>query len=357
MKMVITGGGSGGHIFPGVAIAQEFLNMSKANDVIFVGSEYGLENKLVPRTGIKLKTLKIGQLVGKSLLRKFLTLLELPIAILKCISVLRKFKADFVVAVGGYAAGPCVIAAKLCGIPLGVLEQNAILGFTNKISSKLATFVFTSFDEIPNGVSASKCIFTGNPSRSGMKPNFQKSTNPFTIFVFGGSQGARGINRMILETAKELLPFKEDIKIIHQTGDKNFDEVKKAYEEIGFPAEIHPFIHDMQAMYNKANLVICRAGSATISELGATQSASLLIPFPFSAGNHQVHNAELIKKKNAGLMLEETNEKGILTKIILELKNNPEKLKEYSQNIVHFYKPDAANRILTTMISYVLKKA
>ena len=353
MKCVITGGGSGGHIFPGVALAQEFMSQNSSNKILFIGSEYGLETKLVPKAGFELKTLKVGQLVGKSFIKKCLTLFQIPLAIFKCIFILKKFKADFVIGVGGYAAGPCIIAAKILGLPIGVLEQNAVLGFTNKIAVKCANFVFTAFDEIPEGVDKNKCIYSGNPSRSEIKVSVKNTNAPFVLFIFGGSQGAKGINRMMLEAAKELLALKSEIKIIHQTGPKEFDQVKKAYDEIGYPAEVHAFIHDMQSMYNQASLIICRAGSGTIFELGASQNAAILIPFPQSAGNHQLHNAELLDKKGAGVLLRETTTAHVLSETILKLKNDSNKLAEMRTKIADFYKNDAASKILNTLITQV----
>ncbi|MBI3556884.1 MAG: glycosyltransferase, partial [Deltaproteobacteria bacterium] len=209
MRLVITGGGTGGHIFAGVAIAQEFIAQGKGNEVLFVGSASGLETRLVPKAGLRLETLKLGKLVGQGLSARLMTLWQLPWAVLKCISLLRNFKAEMVVGVGGYAAGPCIIAARFLGIPCGVLEQNSVMGFTNRISAKLAQHVFLTFDETPQGAPAEKCLVTGNPARSNLIPTAHKPAQPFVLFAFGGSQGANGLNKVLVEAAKELLPIKD----------------------------------------------------------------------------------------------------------------------------------------------------
>lgn len=350
MKLVITGGGTGGHIFAGVAIAQEFLSQSKGHDVLFVGSHSGLETRLVPKSGLKLETLKLGRLVGQGALAKLQTLWQIPWAIFKCVRILRSFEADMVVGVGGYAAGPCIVAARILGIPCGVLEQNSVMGFTNKISANLAQHVFIAFDEKPLGAPKAKCIVTGNPARSSLRPIEIKSNGPFTVFAFGGSQGAVGINKLMTDAAKEFLPIKDKIRFIHQTGERDYDNVVKAYSEIGFPAEVHKFIDDMQAMYDKASVVVCRAGSGTISELGATKNAAIFIPFPFAAGNHQEVNARVVEKAGAAFVLLQGNSSGSeLATMVRKLMNEPQTLEKMRLNMAHFYRPDAARRIVDTM--------
>ncbi len=361
MKCILAGGGTGGHIYAGVAIAQEFLSQSKGNEVLFVGSSSGLEGKLVPKAGYQLKTINLGKLVGQGIIRKLMTLFQIPIAVFKCIRIIKEFEADFVVGVGGYAAGPCMIAAKLCGLPIGVLEQNAVMGFTNKLSSKLADYVFTAFNEVPDGVPASKCIYTGCPARSELKIAPEKSDNPFVLFIFGGSQGASGINKLMPDVAKILREKNVNVEIIHQTGEREFEQVKEKYETLKMKAEVHKFIYDMQNKYNQASLVICRAGAGTITELGVTQSAAILIPFPQAAQNHQEHNAKMIEQANAGKCFLQTKNgldasPGDLAHLIIEIKNNPELRSTYRKNIAQFFKADAAKRIVDVMKTNVLKR-
>lgn len=381
MNLAVAGGGTGGHIFAGVAIAQEFKSQSRANDVLFVGSEYGLETRLVPKAGFRLETLKLGKLVGQNFLRKILTLLQIPFAVLKCVRILRRNEIDLVIGVGGYAAGPCILAARLLRIPTGVLEQNAVMGFTNRLSARLAGHVFTAFDEIPAGLPAAKCTFTGNPVRVGLRPEASKQARlnsppmdgaqsdqarPFTVFAFGGSQGASGINRMMVEAAREFVGEKNTVRIIHQTGEREFDQVVAAYREMGFPAEVHRFIDDMQSMYDRASLVVCRAGSGTIAELGATKNAALFIPFPFAAQDHQARNAELIERAGAGVMIPQfrkdrdgarADTPGTeLAARIRALRDDLATLARMRENIAAFSRPDAAHRIVELMKIHALKR-
>lgn len=355
MRLVVTGGGTGGHIFAGIAIAQEFKNQSVGNEVLFVGSEAGLESRLVPKAGFRLETVKLGKLVGQSAFARFATLWQIPWAVLRCYRLLRQFKADMVVGVGGYAAGPCIVAARLAGIPIGVLEQNSVMGFTNRIAASLAQHVFIAFDEIPAGAPARKCIVTGNPARSNMKPMAIKPSKPFVLFAFGGSQGANGINKLMTEAMRGLKgelgnQFHETVRVIHQTGERDFDWVQKSYQESGIAAEVHKFIDDMQSMYNRASIVVCRAGSGTISELGATRNAAVFIPFPLAAGNHQEMNARVLERAGAAKVLIQGKSDGSsLANVVRSLMQDPVRLEAMREKMTQFHRPWAAHQIVELM--------
>ena len=358
VKLVITGGGTGGHVFGGIAIAQEFLSQSKSNETLFIGSSEGMEVRLVPKAGYKLETLKLGKLVGQSWFKRLSTLIQIPVAILKCYRILKRFNPDMVVGVGGYAAGPCIVAAKFLGIPIGVLEQNSVVGFTNRISAKLANQVFLAFDDIPSGIEASKCVVTGNPARSAMKPCAEKKSSPFNVFAFGGSQGATGINKLLTEAASHLKDLQQSLKFIHQTGERDLAWVQKTYADLQFPAEAYAFIDDMQSRYNDASVVICRAGSGTISELGATQNAAIFIPFPLAAGNHQEINARLVERAGAAkVLIQGQTDAATLANLIRELHNDSSKLSKMRQSMGQFHKPDAAKRIVEIMKAHALKRS
>lgn len=349
MKLVLTGGGTGGHVFGGVAIAQEFLGQSKGNEVLFVGSAYGLETRLVPKAGFKLETIKVGRLVGQSRLTQLLTMLQLPLAVLRCMVILLRFGADAVVGVGGFAAGPCILAARILGIPTGVLEQNSVAGFTNKVAAKLADQVFLAFEEVPAGFPAHKCVVTGNPARSQLRPKVTKADDPFTVFAFGGSQGATGINKLLVGAVRLLRERGVPISVIHQTGEGDYDWV--AGEYAGAPGvEAHKFIDDMQAMYDRASLVVCRAGSGTISELGATANAAVFVPFPFAAGNHQEVNARAVEKAGGARVLRQQDARPEdLAAVIEELRADHGKLMAMRTRMAAFYRADAAHRIVELM--------
>ena len=358
MNLIITGGGTGGHIFAGVALADEFKSQSKANKVLFVGSSQGLETRLVSKHGYELVTLDLGKLVGQTLLQRIKTLFQITLAVFKAYKTIKNFKADMVIGVGGYAAGPCILAAKLACVPIGVLEQNSVMGFTNRISAKLANYVFLAFPEIPKGIDSKKCIYTGNPARTSMKPRVTKPQKPFVVFSFGGSQGAGGINKMMVEAAKELLPLKDEFQFFHQTGEKELESVQQKYKEIGFEAQTFAFIDNMQEMYDRASIVVCRAGSGTISELGATQNASILIPFPFAAQNHQEVNARMVEEKGGAIVLLQTknlDEQGkVLAECLKNLKDNPKRLETMRKSAASFFHADAAKKIIDQMKTYSL---
>lgn len=358
LKLIITGGGTGGHVFGGIAIAQEFLNQNPKNDVLFIGSSQGMEVKLVPRAGYKLELLQLGKLVGQKLLTRISTLFQIPIAILKSYRIIKKFKADMVIGVGGYAAGPCIVAARLCGIPIGVLEQNSVVGFTNRISASLANKIFLAFEGVPAGISKQKCLVTGNPARSTMKPSSQeKKVPPAIIFAFGGSQGATGINKLMTEASLHLKDESKNIRFIHQTGEKDFEWVKEFYEKNQFPAETHKFIDGMQAMYDAATLVVCRSGSGTIAELGATENAAVFIPFPLAAGDHQTLNARKVENAGAAKVLIQGQTTGAdLARELRTLLQTPERLNAMRTQMKQFYRPQASAQIISEMIQFVGKQ-
>ena len=352
MNLVITGGGTGGHIFAGVAIAEEFKSRDARNDVLFVGSESGLETRLVPKAGFRLETLKLGKLVGQGMVARVLTLAQIPFAIMKSMRVLRAFKADLVVGVGGYAAGPCIVAARLLGIPCGVLEQNSVMGFTNKIAASLARKVFVAFNETPAGAPAAKCIVTGNPARSTLKPDRVKPDRPFVIFAFGGSQGAAGINKLMIDAAREFKTAGVDVKLIHQTGEREYEGVVKAYAELGYPAEVHKFIDNMQAMYNQA----CRSSFAGRAAARSPSWAPRETPrssFPSlqAAANHQEVNARVVERSGGARVLLQGESRGSdLAAVIRTLMDDPAKLEAMREAMSRLYKPDAARRIVESMV-------
>lgn len=353
MKLVLAGGGTGGHIFAGVAVAEEFISRSRANQVLFIGSEYGLEARLVPKAGYPLALLKVGKLVGQGLRAKLLTLIQIPIAVLKAIYILKKCSPDFVLGVGGYAAAPAIIAAWILRIPIGVLEQNALMGLTNRICARLATFVFQAFETPLVGVEARKCQYTGNPIRSQLKPAATKVDDPFVIFIFGGSQGAHGINRLMVETAP-LLNAKKRLHIVHQTGPRDLEWVRAEYAKRGVDAEVHAFIDNMQAQYERASLVIARAGSGTLSELAATQNAAILIPLPTAAANHQELNARELEKKGAAKVLPQNSTSAMELKKWIELyAGDSNALRTLRENVVQFHRPDAAQKIVGLIQSVI----
>ena len=351
MNLVLAGGGTGGHIYGGVAIAEEFLKRSSSNRVLFIGSAYGLETRLVPKAGYELKTIQVGKLVGQSFFTRLTTLFQIPVAILKCMVELRKFKTGAVVGVGGFAAGPCLIAAKILGIPCFILEQNSVAGLTNQISAKLSHSVFLAFPEIPEGFPAKKCLHTGNPARNTLKPVEKAPGAPFTVFAFGGSQGATGINKLLTEAYGILKKKGITVHINHQTGEKDFAWVKEKYGNDS-NVRVFPFIDNMQEMYDSASIVICRSGSGTISELGATGNAAIFIPFPLAAGNHQEKNAlQVAAAGGARVMVQGTATAEDLAREIQYFTESSAELASMRKKMQEFYKANAAQVIIDKVVT------
>lgn len=362
MKVIIAGGGTGGHLFPAVAIAQEFKMKDNSARMLFVGTEKGIESRVVPREGFEIRFISAEGLKGRGIFKKVKSICKLPIGIMQSIKILKDYKPDIVIGVGGYASGPIGIASVLLGYPLVIQEQNLFPGVTNKILGRFADLIFTSFEEAEKFFNKEKVHLTGNPIRKGIAESesedkefelkfHAKVSNlkplKFTLLIFGGSQGAHSINKAMVDGLEYLAKFKDSIFIIHQTGVTELEFVKKFYEKIGFESEVVPFIHNMADSYKKADLIICRAGATTISEITACGKAAVLIPFPFAANNHQEMNARILKENGAAEMIIEKDLNGeMLANKILFLMQSRTRLLEMERESKKMGKPDAAKEIV-----------
>ncbi|HEY0840651.1 MAG TPA: undecaprenyldiphospho-muramoylpentapeptide beta-N-acetylglucosaminyltransferase, partial [Vulgatibacter sp.] len=270
MKVVIAGGGTGGHLFPGIALAEEVVTRHPSNEVLFVGTARGLEARVVPQRGFPLELIDVTGVKGKGIGGLVGGLLKLPRAIVHCMRILRDSRADVVVGVGGYASFPMVVAAFLRGIPTAIQEQNALPGLTNRLLGRVADAVFIAFDEAARFFPARKTQNVGNPIRKALMENFlrpQERHERFRLLIFGGSQGAHAINVAATEAAALLAPMRDRLRILHQTGAADRQEVQAAYDAAGFDAEVVEFIDEMSQAYARSDLVICRAGATTLAEL------------------------------------------------------------------------------------------
>jgi len=330
--MVIAGGGTGGHLFPGIAIAEEFLRRDPAHRVLFIGTERGLEKKILGELGFPLRTLKVEGLQGRGPGLIFASLLKIPGSLLASFRILRTFQPAVVVGVGGYASGPAVLVARLMGLKTAIAEQNAFPGLTNRILGHFVHRIFLSFQVSSRWFPADRTRVTGNPIRAAFLADQTKTgkRDPrFTLLIFGGSQGAHAINRIVMDALGSLEHLKDQIRFIHQTGEKDRETVAGAYRERGFAAEVSPFILDMAAAYRAADLLLCRAGATSIAEITAGGKAAVLIPFPFAVNDHQTQNAEVLARVGAAEMI---SEKGLdgrrLAAVIERLCRHPEELKQ-----------------------------
>lgn len=353
-RLLVAGGGTGGHILAGVAIADEWKRALQAGgrwtpEVLFVGAEQGLEARLVPKHGYALRLLRIGALNRVSLKTRIQTALQLPLSFVRALMILCSYRPHAVIGVGGYASGPVVLLARLLapvfGIRTAIIEQNSVAGFTNRVLGKWVHRVFCAFEAGTRNFPPDRVLVTGNPIRSTLKRLPPATGEPFTLFVFGGSQGAIGINTMILESLPHLKA--ENIRIIHQTGVKDYERVKTAYEREGVLARVEKFIDDMGSCYAEASLVVCRAGSSSMSEIASVGRAAIFIPLPTAADNHQEVNARIFEKSDAALVVAQASMTGAqFAGFLLDLKRHPEKIRAMESKVQGFYRSDSAAKIV-----------
>ncbi len=355
MKILIAGGGTGGHLFPGVAIAEEFRRRDASTNVLFIGTKRGLEARVLPQIGFRLETLEVEGIKGRGVARSLAAMLKIPRSLIQSRRIIGGFDPDVVIGVGGYASGPAVLAARLMGVPTAIAEQNAIPGETNKILGRFADRVFLSFPETARWFRPDRVRVTGNPIRAaiaGAAKRERKPGEPFAMLIFGGSQGAHRINQAVLEALPHLGDLKGKIRIIHQTGKDDLEMVKKGYSDQAVEADVLPFITDMASAYGKADLLVCRAGATSIAEITASGKAALFIPFPFAVNDHQTKNAELLVNRGAAAMIPErdlTGEK--LAGVIRRLAQDPGKIVEMERNAASLGNARAAADIVNECIA------
>ncbi|MBX7222019.1 MAG: undecaprenyldiphospho-muramoylpentapeptide beta-N-acetylglucosaminyltransferase [Blastocatellia bacterium] len=303
MKVLIAAGGTGGHIFPGIAIAQEWQRRFPETGFMFVGTERGLESKLVPKAGFPLTLIQAGALNNVSLTRKVSSLLKMPVGVWQAMRLLRSFRPDIVVGIGGYASGVMVLVAALQGFPTMVVEPNALPGFTNRKLARFVNAAGVTFAEAARFFPG-KAVLTGTPVRADFEAVQPKSrTEERHLLIFGGSQGARAINQAMIAAAPILAKAPFPLRITHQTGEADFETVRQGYAATTLQVEVRPFIYEMAAAFAAADLLICRAGAMTAAEVAAAGKAAIFIPFPLAADDHQRKNAEAFVRAGAGRLV------------------------------------------------------
>jgi UDP-N-acetylglucosamine--N-acetylmuramyl-(pentapeptide) pyrophosphoryl-undecaprenol N-acetylglucosamine transferase len=347
MKLLIAGGGTGGHVFPAIAIAREWLSRGTEREVVLVGTQRGIEMKLVPQAGLPLETLRAAGLKGKggmTLVRNFATLAP---GMLDAFAILRKHKPVAAFGVGGYAAGPMLLAAWLCGVPNVIFEPNAEPGFTNKILVKRSKRVATGYDVTAAALGA-KATVTGNPVRAeffAIAP--RKPEKPFRLLITGGSQGALPINRGFVDAMDLLAARKDELSVVHQTGERDYNAVRTAYARREFRAEVVSFLGNMAERFDWADLIVCRAGAITAAEIAAAGRAAIFIPFGRATDSHQLRNAQEMVKASAGKLIAEpelTAER--LASEIFALVDRPQEIEQLALRARGLGKPEAARDIV-----------
>ena len=356
LRVVIAGGGTGGHLFPGIAIAQEFLAKNVETNVLFVGTGKPFEISILSETGFAHKRITAEGFKGRRVWHQLVSILKVPKGIIESILILKDFKPHIVIGVGGYSAGPLVMGARLLGIKIVLHEQNILPGITNRILSRFADRIYVSFAETIMGAPPKKIRFTGNPVRKEIVQCAKTLTNAyiqaskkekkFRILILGGSQGAHRINMALLE-ALLYLENRENIFFVHQTGVQDETQVKQRYDEHGIENDTLAFFKDIARQYKNADLIICRAGATTVAEIKAVGRGVIFIPFPFAADNHQVLNARSLEKAGAAEMILEKDLTGkVLAERIDYYIQQPEALQQMASLSRDLGRVDAAAMIV-----------
>ena len=353
LRWVVAGGGTGGHVTPALALAE--CIRARGDEVLLLGSQRGLETRLVPEAGFELVALPAQPVYGRSLARRMASLPAMARACFAAWRALGRFDADLVVSVGGYASVPAVVAAVVRRVPIALVEPNAIPGRANLASTRFASRIYVQFEQAEAVFSVSgagtRVVSLGIPLRAGLVETFlrredrRRVSPPLRLFVFGGSQGARQINDALIDAAQHLRA--EAIEIHHQTGESDRERVEAAYREAGIDASVVAFERDMPARYRWADIALCRSGALTVAELALSGLPSLLVPYPFAADDHQAANAEALVAAGAARILDDEKLDGARVAALLEeLADSPDLLAEMGSRAAKLAHPDAAERIV-----------
>ncbi|HEY8550141.1 MAG TPA: undecaprenyldiphospho-muramoylpentapeptide beta-N-acetylglucosaminyltransferase [Vicinamibacterales bacterium] len=346
LRIVIAGGGTGGHLFPGLAIAREILSRRPDAVVTFAGTARGIEARAVPQAGFTLDTIRSLGLKGKSLAALAKGVATLPASAIDAWRLLGRRRPHVVIGVGGYSSGPVAFMAWLRGIPVLLHEQNAEPGLTNRLLAHVARAIAVTYASTTARFGP-KAFVSGNPVRPQFLQAAGEGGGTGKVLIFGGSQGAHAINMAVVEAAPELARAATPPRITHQTGERDLELVRQALQRAGLPARVEPFIEDMAAEMAAASVIVCRAGSTTLAELAAVGRAAILIPLPTATDDHQRRNAETLAQAGAADMLEQKDLTGSsLASRLLALLEDHERRRQMEIAIRQFAKPDAARLIV-----------
>ncbi len=347
MRVILAGGGTGGHVIPALAIANE-LKKNYGAEALFIGTARGIENRLVPAAGYPLQLVRVGALKNVSLITRAKTAFDLPRAVWDAGRMLNEFAPDVVIGVGGYASGPAMLAAVVKHIPTLAFEPNVVPGFANRVVAKFVSGAAVHFEETAKYFRRAEV--TGVPVRQAffeipVLSNQKRGGTP-TLLVFGGSQGAHAINEAMIRCLPELRRQAPGIRILHQTGERDYNDALSAYAGFGESAEIFKFIEDMPAAFARADLVVCRSGASTVAEITAAGKPAIFVPFPRAADDHQRVNAEVLAREGAAVVVEESKLEGVwLAETIAALLGDSSRLARMSEAARGLAHPNAARDI------------
>jgi UDP-N-acetylglucosamine--N-acetylmuramyl-(pentapeptide) pyrophosphoryl-undecaprenol N-acetylglucosamine transferase len=345
IRVLIAAGGTGGHIYPGIAVAKEIIRRDRGSEIRFVGTARGLENRLVPDAGFQLSLIESAGLKNVGLAGKLRGLLLLPKSFLAARKLIKEFRPDVVVGAGGYVSGPVLMMAALMKVPTIVMDSNALPGFTNRVLARFVDRAAVTF-EAALPYFRQKGVVTGNPVRHEFfdLPAKSRSTSIFSVLIFGGSQGARGINLAAIASLPFLGSYKARLRITHQTGDHDYQLVQEAYLKAGWEhRDVRRYITDMVTEFGKSDLIISRAGATTCAELAAAGKAAIMIPLPTAADDHQRKNAEAHKAVGAARMILQKDLTGeLLAREIIAMLEAPDEVTRMEQASRKLARRDAA---------------
>jgi|SRR5579863_1952766 len=344
MRAILAGGGTGGHVIPALAIAQE-LQKQYAAEVLFIGTARGIENRLVPAAGFPLKLVNVGALKNVSLTTRLKTAFDLPRSVWDARVILAEFRPDVVIGVGGYASGPAMLAAILSGIPTLAFEPNVVPGFANRVVARFVSAAAVHFEETAKYFRNARV--TGVPVRQAFFEIVQRPANErASLLIFGGSQGAHAINQAVIAAAAALRERVPGIHVVHQTGERDYNDAVAAYTHTSGCFEAFRFIDNMPSFFAGADLIVCRSGASTVAEVAAAGKPAVFIPFPRAADDHQKRNAETLERAGAAVMMEEAGltPEGLVETISMLL-SDPQRLHKMGEAARAMSHPGAAREI------------
>ena len=362
LRIVIAAGGTGGHLYPGIAVAKRFVAHYPDTDVRFVGHTGGLEEHLLAREGFNVSMVTVRALQGQSRLAQAQALGALGLGTLQALHLLRRVRPHLVIGAGGYVMGPVVLAATLLRVPRVLMEQNLIPGLTVRGLARYAQRVFTSFPESTAYLPGRLVEYTGTPVREEIcrlgASTDTRADGGLHLLVFGGSQGAHRINQAMIQAAPLLAACQPRLRLVHQTGEADGAEVTQAYARAGLQAEVQPFLYDMAERYRWADVALCRSGASTLAELTVCGKPAILVPYPYAANDHQHHNAMAMQRQGAAQVIIDAELTGARLYEALEaLLSKPELLVEQAAHSRALGRPQAADAIVTTCLQLLHKPA
>lgn len=361
-RIMVAGGGTGGHLFPGLAVVEELRRRVPGLEAKFVGTARGIEARILPSRGEAVELLKVTPLKGQGVSERFKSFARIPTAMKEASTLMRNFEPDLVLGVGGYASGPVLLSASLSGRPTALLEQNARVGMTNRILARFVDRAYISFEQTEAVFGKGKSRLTGNPvrhefiehSRLALADPEGFESRARTVLVLGGSQGAKKLNDIVPRGLAQAGMANRNLEVVHQTGESMRDEVEATYRELGIRARVVTFIDEIARAYSNAALVIARAGATTLAELCAVGRPSILIPFPFAADDHQAKNAEALEEQGASICIRESElEVETLGALVGGLLDDPAKRRAMAHAARDHGRPDAAAAIVDDMMGWL----